>query len=551
MKKVKLYDTTLRDGAQREGMSFSLEDKLKIAQILDNLGIDYLEGGWPGSNPKDELFFRAVRKLKLKNSTVVAFSSTRYKDTKCGNDPNLLALLRARTETVCIFGKSWDMQVIHVLKTGLDENLRMISDSVNFLKSKGKEVIYDAEHFFDGFRANKEYALATLKAAVDAGADNLTLCDTNGGALPHQIAEIVREVKEELFPDCPITPAFVQASSFTKVSKDRSVGRHSANQPSLGIHTHNDSGCAVANTVEAVHQGCLLVQGTINGYGERCGNADLCQVIPNLELKLGMSSLAKGKLRLLTEISRYVSEIANLVPDNHQPYVGYSAFAHKGGVHVSAVTQYPRTYEHIDPRVIGNERRILISELAGKRAILSKAKEMKINFEKDIGQTKKILSLVKKMEAQGYQFEGAEGSFELLLKKTLGRYHPFFEFKGFRVIVEKDYLGRMHSEAAIKVKVEGEEEHTAAEGDGPVNALDNALRKALEKFYPQLKEVSLTDFKVRVINASSGTAAKVRVLIESRDKKREWSTLGVSENIIEASWQALVDAIEYKLLKNS
>ncbi|HCJ66135.1 MAG TPA: citramalate synthase, partial [Elusimicrobia bacterium] len=335
-----------------------------------------------------------------------------------------------------------------------------------------------------------------------------------------------------------------------KATEDRSADRQLPNHPSLGIHTHNDSGCAVANTVEAVHQGCSLVQGTINGYGERCGNADLCQVIPNLELKLGMSCLGKEKLRLLTEISRYVSEIANLVPDDHQPYVGYSAFAHKGGVHVSAVAQYPKTYEHVDPRVIGNERRILISELAGKRAILSKAKEMKINFEKDVTQTKIILSLVKKMEAQGYQFEGAEGSFELLLKKALGHYHPFFELKGFRVIVEKDYLGRMYSEAAIKVKVEGKEEHTAAEGDGPVNALDNALRKALEKFYPQLKEVSLTDFKVRVINASSGTAAKVRVLIESRDKKKEWSTLGVSENIIEASWQALVDAIEYKLLKS-
>lgn len=519
MKKIKLYDTTLRDGAQREGISFSVEDKLKIAQALDNLGVAYLEGGWPGSNPKDELFFRAVQKLKLKNLTVVAFAATRYKDTKCENDPNLLALLRARTKTVCIFGKSWDMQVIHALKTGLDENLKMISESVKFLKLKGKEVIYDAEHFFDGYQANEEYALATLKAAVDAGADNLTLCDTNGGMLPYQVSEIVQEVRKNF--SLP-----------------------------LGIHTHNDSGCAVANTVEAVRQGCTLVQGTINGYGERCGNADLCQVIPNLELKLGVSCLRKEKLRLLTEISRYVSEIANLVPDDHQPYVGYSAFAHKGGVHVSAVAQYPKTYEHIDPRVIGNERRILISELAGKRAILSKAKEMKINFEKDVGETKRILSLVKKMEAQGYQFEGAEGSFELLLKKTLGDYHPFFELKGFRVIVEKDYLGRMHSEATIKVKVEGREEHTAAEGNGPVNALDNALRKALEKFYPQLKEVSLTDFKVRVINASSGTAAKVRVLIESRDKKKEWSTLGVSENIIEASWQALVDAIEYKLLKS-
>lgn len=536
MKKVKLYDTTLRDGAQREGISFSVEDKLKIAQALDNLGIDYLEGGWPGSNPKDELFFRQARKIEFKNLQLVAFGSTRYKHRQAENDPTLLALLRARTETVCIFGKSWDLQVIHALKAKLEENLKMIYESVKFLKSKGKEVIYDAEHFFDGFLHNREYALATLQRAVGARADNLTLCDTNGGMLPHQISEIVQLIRKKFFLP-------------------------------LGIHTHNDSGCAVANTLEAVRQGCTLVQGTINGYGERCGNADLCQVIPDLQLKLGFPCFPSEKLRSLTDVSRYISEIANVVPDDHQPYVGYSAFAHKAGVHVSAVTQYPKTYEHVNPSLVGNERRILISELAGKSAMLTKTKQiigaipglLEKTGKRQVGAAprlldsvgvKKIVGAVKALESKGYQFEGAEGSFALLVCKKLGQYRPLFELKGFRVIVEKDYLGRMHSEATIKVKVKGEEEHTTAEGDGPVNALDNALRKALEKFYPQLKEVSLTDFKVRVINASAGTAAKVRVLIESRDKKNEWSTLGVSENIIEASWQALVDAIEYKLLKS-
>ncbi len=519
--KIKLFDTTLRDGTQGSGISLSVDDKLKIAQALDRLGVHYIEGGWPGSNPKDEEFFKKARSLKFKTSKLTAFGSTRRKDRAAHNDPSMLALLRVKTKVACIFGKSWDLHVIHALRATLEENLNMIYDSVRFLKSKGLEVIYDAEHFFDGFRADKAYAMSALAQAYKAGADNLTLCDTNGGSLPFQVAEIVREVKKQL----------------PKVS--------------LGIHTHNDSDCAVANALMAVEEGCTLVQGTINGYGERCGNANLVSIIANLNLKMGLNPLPQEHLQSLTDVSRFVSEIVNLVPNDHQPYVGYSAFAHKGGVHVSAMARHMKTYEHIDPALVGNNRRILVSELSGQSNILLKAQELKLDFSKDSVAVKNVIETVKKMEQQGYQFEGAEASFAILVQKALGVHKTFFELESFKVSDEKDSQTEvMISEASLKIRVKGVEQHTVSKGSGPVNALDGALRKALEPFYPALKKVSLTDFKVRVIDASSGTKAKVRVLIESRDEKDEWVTIGVSENIIDASWQALVDSIEYKLLKD-
>lgn len=518
---IKLFDTTLRDGSQAEGISFSPHDKLQIAQALDRLGIHYIEGGWPGSNPKDNQFFKEARAISFKQARLVAFGSTRRKRVAASQDANLRAILEVKVPVACIFGKSWDMQVTHALRTTLEENLAMIRDSIKFLKSKRLEVIYDAEHFFDGFRDNRPYALKTLQAAFEAGADSLTLCDTNGGSLPAQIAEAVQVVRR-------ILPQAV-----------------------LGIHVHNDSGCGVANTLTAVQAGCTLVQGTMNGIGERCGNADLSVIIPNLQLKMGYPCLTDAQLRSLTEISRYISEVANLVPNDRQPYVGNSAFAHKGGVHVSAVSRHAATYEHIPPTLVGNQRRILVSELSGKSNVFLKGKELQRNFVKDTKATQAILDVLKKREMEGYHFEGAEASFELLVEKALGRYRPYFELKNFRVVVEKGSNHSLVSEATIKVIVNGSEEHTVAEGDGPVNALDNGLRKALEKFYPSLAEMSLTDFKVRVIDAAAGTAAKVRVLIESRDHRDEWTTTGVSTNLIEASWIALVDAIEYKLFKDT
>jgi 2-isopropylmalate synthase len=518
---VKLFDTTLRDGTQGAGISLSVEDKLKIAQALDEFGIHYIEGGWPASNPKDTLFFHEARKLGLKKARLVSFGSTRKKETASSKDENLRALLDVKTPTVCIFGKSWDMHVTHALRTSLEENLRMISDSVSFLKKHGREVIYDAEHFFDGFRANSDYAINTLKKAADAGADNLTLCDTNGGSIPGAIHEIVREVRRRL-------PG-----------------------SALGIHAHNDSDCAVANSLAAVQEGCGLVQGTFNGYGERCGNANLASIIANLKLKLGIDCLTDEKLRTLTETSRYISEVANTVPNDHAPYVGHAAFAHKGGVHVSAVARQTNSYEHVDPAVVGNQRRILISELSGKASIILKAKELNLDFYKNAEAVGKVIAALKTSEHKGYQYEGAEASFALLVQQALGRRRKFFNLKGLHVTVEKDPTdGRMTSEATLKIEVGGREEHTVAEGDGPVDALDRALRKALEKFYPEIRGMSLADFKVRVINASAGTAARVRVLIESRDARDEWGTVGVSENVIDASWQALVDAVEYKLLKH-
>jgi 2-isopropylmalate synthase len=518
---IQLFDTTLRDGAQAEGISFSTQDKLRIALALDRLGVHYIEGGWPGSNPKDNQFFKEARALKLKNAKLVAFGSTRRKGVAASRDTNLLAIVRAKVPVACIFGKSWEMHVTHALRTTLEENLRMIHDSVRFLKSKKLEVIYDAEHFFDGYQANPGYAMQTLAAAHEAGADCLTLCDTNGGAIPPSIVEAVQAVRRDL-------PHAV-----------------------LGIHVHNDSGCAVANTLAAVEQGCTVVQGVMNGFGERCGNADLAVIIPDLQLKMGLPVISEEQLRSLTEISRQISEIANIVPNDRQPYVGNSAFAHKGGIHVSAVSRHTATYEHVDPDRVGNRRRVLVSELSGRSNLLLKSKELHVDFSKDSKAAETVLAVLKKRELEGYQYEGAEASFELLVPKTLKRYRPAFTLESLHVSIKGGDAQPLVTEATIKIVVGGRREHTAAEGDGPVNALDNALRKALEKFYPSLREMSLIDYKVRVIDASSGTAAKVRVLVESRDHRDTWTTTGVSTNLIEASWLALVDAVEYKIFKDS
>ena len=519
MQQVKVYDTTLRDGSQGEGISFSVTDKIKIAKKLDTLGIHYIEGGWPGSNPKDMGFFKEAAKIRFKNSEVVAFGSTRRGKMSPANDANLKAILRAKTKAITIFGKTWDMHVTDVLNVSLQENLSMIMETVEYLKSKKMKVFYDAEHFFDGYLRNKDYALETLRAASKGGCDAIVLCDTNGGMITYELGTIVRAVSSEI--DLP-----------------------------LGIHTHNDSGMAVANSIAAIEAGCSLVQGTINGYGERCGNADLCVIIPNLQLKMKYHCLSKSSLKEMTEVSHYVSEIANMRQKDNQPFVGRSAFAHKGGVHVNAVMKNPQTYEHVKPEEIGNHRRILISELSGKTSIILKAKDMEMDLSKDDPQTKKILRLVQNLENQGYYFEAADGSFELLMKRALKKHKPFFTLQGFNVNIEKREDNTLISEATIKVKVNRKEEHTVSEGDGPVNALDNALRKALNKFYPTLAKMHLSDFKVRVLDEKAGTAAKVRVLIQSQDEKSSWGTVGVSENVIEASWQALVDSVEYKLLKD-
>lgn len=519
MSKVVIYDTTLRDGTQAEGVSLSLTDKLNVARKLDELGVDYIEGGWPGSNPKDMDFFKAVRKIKLKKARITAFGSTRRGNLTVSRDPSIKALLKAETPVVTVFGKSWLLHVKDVLKVSSPKNLEMISDTIRCLKSKKKEVIYDAEHFFDGYKDNPEYALSTLESALEAGADCLVLCDTNGGTLTSELIDIIKVVVKRI-------------------------------KAPLGIHTHNDNAMAVANTVAAVQQGCSHVQGTINGYGERCGNADLCSVIANIALKLGLRTIPDSRLKELTEVSHYVSELANMKHQNSQAFVGESAFAHKGGMHVNAVNKNPRSFEHIVPGWVGNTRRILVSELSGKSNILIKANELGIDLSKGPSQTKIILKALKHLENQGYHFEGAEGSFQLLMQKAVKKHTPYFTLKGFRVIIEKREDNKLISEATIRVKVGGQEEHTAAEGDGPVNAMDNALRKALEQFYPTLSQMHLADFKVRVLDEKAGTAAKVRVLIQSQDEKDTWSTVGVSENIIEASWEALVDSVEYKLLKD-
>ncbi|MBM4141588.1 MAG: citramalate synthase [Nitrospira sp.] len=520
MRQIEIYDTTLRDGAQTEEISFSVEDKLRITEKIDELGVHYIEGGWPGVNQKDIDYFKKAKKLKLRTARIVAFGSTHRPKHKVHEDMLIKALLDSKAKIITIFGKTWDFHVKEALKISLDENLDIIYNSVAYLKKHVEKVIFDAEHFFDGYKNNPQFAIKCLLAAQSAGAECLVLCDTNGGTLPDEVKTIVSNVKEEL-------------------------------QTPLGIHAHNDSECAVANSVIAIESGALHVQGTMNGLGERCGNANLCSVIPNLQIKRGMNCISAEQLKRLRDVSRFVNEIANLRHFKRQPFVGDSAFAHKAGMHVSAVRKRPETYEHIRPDLVGNSQRVLISDLAGKSNILRKAEEFGIRLDPDSPQVQDIVTTLKNLENEGFQFEAAEASFELLMKKSLGLHKRFFDLIGFRVIVEKregdeDPI----NEVTIMVKVGGRTEHTASTGNGPINAIDNALRKALDKFYPELKNVRLHDYKVRVLTAGVGTAAKVRVLIESGDETKRWGTVGVSENIIEASYQALVDSIEYKLLKD-
>lgn len=514
---LEIYDTTLRDGAQAEDVSFSAEDKVRVAQKLDELGVHYIEGGWPGANPKDIEFFRIMKTTPLQHASVIAFGSTRKASNSVQKDQNLKALLAAETKTITLFGKTWSLHVTDALGISLAKNLELIGDSIAHLKSKGRRVFYDAEHFFDGYKTNPEYALNTIRKAVAAGAERVILCDTNGGAMPWEIRAICEVVRQEI-----------------KVP--------------LGIHAHNDCEMAVANSLVAIETGIVQVQGTINGIGERCGNANLCSIIPNLELKMRRPALGE-RLSHLKDVSGFVTEIANLMPNKHQPYVGDSAFAHKGGVHIHAVLKNALTYEHVDPKRVGNRQRVLVSDYAGRSGLLDKIEAYGIKLSKDHAKVQELIDTLKERENEGYQFEGAEGSFELLMRKAMGTHKPAFQLLGFRVIVEKKQEdGAPISEATVMVKVGGVVEHTAAVGAGPVNALDHALRKSLEKFYPQLQEVKLLDYKVRVLAANKGTESKVRVLIESGDHKDKWGTVGVSENIIEATWQALADSIEYKLL---
>ena len=514
---IKIYDTTLRDGTQGEGVSFSMEDKVRLATRLDAIGIHYIEGGWPGSNPKDLRFFRRMQDVSFKHAKLAAFSMTRRAGGLAENDANMQALLEAGAPVATIVGKSWDFLVTHALGTTLVENLAMVHDTFAYLRPTLDEVLFDAEHFFDGFRANRDYALASLRAAERAGAHWLVLCDTNGGTLPGDLVEILRVVK-------------------------------GAVKTPLGIHVHNDAECAVANSLAAAAEGVGQVQGTINGFGERCGNANLVSIIPSLVLKMGIDCIPETSLRELRDVSRFVAELANRKPWDAQPYVGDSAFAHKGGMHVSAVLKHPETYEHIAPETVGNHRRVLVSELAGKSNIVWKAREFGIDIDQDTPDSRRILDRLKQLEDEGFQFEGAEASFELLMERALGRHRPYFELDAYRVIVEEQSGDdEPVAEATVRVRVKGILEHTAAAGNGPVNALDHALRKALEEFYPNLKEMRLLDYKVRILDESKGTAAKTRVLITSGDARETWGTVGVADNIIEASWLALVDSLEYKL----
>ncbi len=523
-KRIEIYDTTLRDGSQAEGISYSVEDKIRIARRLDEFGMDLIEGGWPGSNPKDEAFFTQMKSVTLRHARLSAFGSTRRANVRCEDDAQIAKLIEASVPVVTIVGKSWDAHVVHALRTTLEENRAMIEESVAYLKRFVPEVIYDAEHFFDAYASGvnwngENYAVSTLRAAVEGGADRVVLCDTNGGTLPDEIARSVREIRL-LFPDTPI-----------------------------GIHTHNDSECAVANALAAVREGATQVQGTVNGYGERCGNCNLLSLIPNLLLKMGYDCLSQNSLAHLTGLSQYVDEVANLTPDTRRAFVGKSAFAHKGGLHTDAVMK-GASYEHITPELVGNSRRVLVSELAGSSSLSTKADEYGVSLDRKSPQARALLNAITEREHEGYSYEGAEGSFELLMMKSVGTYQELFTLRGFRCSVEKRVGGEEAvTEATVKIEVEGEERLTVAEGDGPVHALDGALRKALIEFFPEMETIRLTDFKVRVVNTREGTAAKVRVIINSSDGEQDWSTVGVSTNMIEASWLALTDSIAYGLLR--
>jgi len=517
---VELYDTTLRDGAQQEGISFSLDDKVKIAHRLDALGIHYVEGGWPGSNPKDVAFFSRMRERPLKHARLSAFGATRRAGRPADEDENLRALLAAGAPAVALVGKSSAMQVRTVLGVSLDENLHMISDSVAYLRARGLTVLYDAEHFFDGYLTDPEYALRTLEAAADAGAAVLVLCDTNGGTMPADLMAALSVVKQ-------------------------------ATTTALGVHIHDDSGLAVANSLLAVEAGAAHVQGTVNGYGERCGNANLCTLIPNLQLKLGHTCVSDAQLAGLTHLSHVVSEWANLNPNPQLPYVGHSAFAHKGGQHVNAMMKSPESYQHVDPTLVGNQQRVVVSELSGRANIAHKVKELDLGWEVSPAQLQMVLQQIKVLEGRGFQFEGAEGSVELLLHRTRPDYRPPFELVDFHVLVTSGKGGGMSSEATVKVRVKDETIHTAAEGNGPVNALDTAVRKALLPLFPKLADIHLTDYKVRILDPDSATGAQTRVLVSSSDGKKDWTTVGSSPNIIEASWMALADSLEYGLLNGA
>ncbi|MBF0485036.1 MAG: citramalate synthase [Candidatus Omnitrophica bacterium] len=520
MNKIFIYDTTLRDGTQAEGISLTVNDKRKIALKLDEIGVHYIEGGWPGSNPKDKEFFKLMQGVKLKNARLAAFSSTRRAGMKAKDDPNFKELVDAKTPVICLFGKTWDLHVRDVLRVSPEENLEIIKDSVSFLKTKKREVVFDAEHFFDGYKNNSDYALAAIKAADNAGADVIVLCDTNGGSLPEEISGIIAEIKDRI-------------------------------KAPLGIHSHNDMDLAVANSLAAVDAGCVQVQGTFNGFGERCGNADLSTIIGILSSKLGYKTIPDAKLKDMKEAAFFISEVANLPIQDFHPFIGHSAFAHKAGVHIDAILKNPLAYEHLKPETFGNHRRFITSELAGKMPIVQKAEQLAVKIDKKSPQAKELLKALQQKELEGYQFEGADASFELFMKKHLKKYVPFFKLEGFRVHTERAANESAWAEATIHIEVKGKKRFSAADSVGPVEALDKALRKALVQSYPALEHMHLTDYKVRVLDTKDGTAAKVRVLIESQDEHDTWTTVGVHENIIEASWEALVDSVEYKLLKDS